>query len=186
MKNQQIKKILTASISFAQPASATERKLFSKRMNGSFYTFGLSSGQTFVVHIPPETEHFTLRTLEGPLPGLREIQWKRLPSIEDLNYQTNCVFAEGVSPTEQQVCLNTLNPRRNYGRTEMTKIAFKYYHYHPILERIICLQHAIQSYRIAEILLADRRTQIQALLISKKQPKPNQQQTKGEKQNVRN
>ena len=186
MEGQQIRKILKTSLSFVQPASASERKLFSTGLSGSFYVFGLSSGQTFVAHIPPDMEHFTLRTLRGPLPQLREVQWKRFDSIEDLNYQTNCLFAAGLSPAEQQVCVKALSPKRNYGRTEMTKIAFKYYNYHPILERAICLQQAHQAYRVAEILLADRKTQIQALLISRKKTKINQQQTKGEKQHVRN
>ena len=181
-----IQKILRASISFIQPATRSEKGLFPVKRGNLFYTFGLSSGQVFVAHIPEKVEQFTLRTLEGPLPQLREIHWQRLDSVSDLNYHTSCVFSENASPTEQKVCLSALRPRRNYDRGEPTKIAFKYYIYHPILERMICLQQAHQAYQVAQILAAERKMQIQNLLISKNKPKLNQQQTKGEKQHVRN
>lgn len=186
MESKQIRKILNARISFVQPSTDWEKGHFTGKPSGNFYTIGLMSGQVFVGYIPEKEEKFTLRTLEGSLPQLKQVQWTRIDSVSDLNYQTKCVFREETSPEEKEACMSVLQPKRNYSKRELTMIAFKYYHYHPILERLICLQQAHQAYQVAQMLLAERKVAIQSLLISRKQQELNQQQTKGEKQNVRN
>ena len=191
MKKVKIQEIFSASLSSVQPAKASDRALFPEKKEGQFYVFTLASGQAFVGHIPEKNEQYTFRTsyfqtYSGPFPRLAEIRWTRVKSISDLNYSTECVFLKKTLPTEQKACLAALTPKRDYSWKGLTKIAFKYYRYHPMLERAICLQGAYQDYRKAQQQVRTCQKRIKSLLISKHKTSINQQQTKGEKQNVRN
>ena len=185
MKPYKIKQILSAPLSMVAPALLSEKKLFPAGTTGSFYAFELSSGQLFIGNIPQKEDVYTFRTLRGPFPQLYEIRWSSYNDIAVLNYHTECRFLEKPLAVERQACLNILEPKRDNTKHPLTKIAFEYYHYHPLLERAIRLQQAHQNIKGAQRQLSSYRAHLNALLISK-QPKLKQQQTKGEKQNVRN
>ena len=78
MEKSEIKRILSAPISFVRESTQKESEIFRDKKNAWFYTFGLASGQEFVgalfdikephVNFRPVPEH-------NLLPNLREILW---------------------------------------------------------------------------------------------------------------
>ena len=185
MKPNQIKRILSAPLSMVLPAERAEKKLFPEETTGSFYTFRLSSGPVFIGNIPLKGEEYTFKTFCGPFPQLYEIRWRPFQQPNVLSYHTDCRFLEKPLVVVKQACLDALEPKRDYTPKPLTKIAFEYYRYHPLLERAICLRQALQDIQGAKKRLSSCQAHLKALLISN-QSKFYQQQTKGEKQNVRN
>ena len=185
-KLAQIKKVLSAPLSMVAPALRSEKNLFPEGTTGSFYTFALGSGQIFIGNIPEKGDTYTFRTFCGPFPQLYEIRWKPFDSINVLNYHTECRFLEKPSMAVKKACLEVLEPKRDYTPKPLTKIAFEYYRYHPLLNRAIMLKRAHLNIREAQQLMASCKDQLKALMITSNKPKIYQQQTKGEKQHVRN
>lgn len=190
MKPSEIKQILSAPLLSVQPATQLQKRVFPDKKEGQFYVFTLTSGQSFVGHVPEKEKEYTFRatysqTYSSPLPQLWEIRWSRINSVGDLNYHTECQFLGEMRPTEQKAYLKALEPKRKDDTGPLTKIAFKYYHYHPMLERATDLQKALQNCREAQRLLSACKTKMKSLLISKNNINKTQQ-TKGETQNVRN
>jgi hypothetical protein len=185
-KLAQIKKVLSAPLSMVAPALRSEKNLFPEGTTGAFYTFELSSGQVFIGNIPEKGNTYTFRTFCGPFPQLYEIRWTPFNSINVLNYHTECRFLEKPLVVIKRACLDALEPKRDNSPKPLTKIAFEYYHYHPLLDRAILLQQAHQNIQEAQRRVASCKNHLKALMITSNKPKIYQQQTKGEKQHVRN
>ena len=186
MTPSEITRILSAPISILRRATPEERTVFSRKKDGLFYLFGLASGQRFVAYVPVDKQIYIFRPIRNFLPGLKEIVWKKTEAIEDLGYGTFCSFTKGASPEFRKACLAVLKPTPdNTPGKPLTKIAFRYYHIHPMLERSCWLQLANLKYEESRLKMLASKTVLKSLMISKKNNNLNQQQ-KGEQQNVRN
>ena len=97
MEKIEVKRILSAPISFVREATTKEAKVFADKKNAWFYTFGLTSGQQFVgaifnhkdpcVNFRPVPEH-------NLLPHLKEILW---------GYDAQIYFGGGSGPRERRL-----------------------------------------------------------------------------------
>ncbi len=167
MKESEIQRILSAPLVFVQPTSEQKQKeLFPDKNDGWFYSFGLASGQEFVGHLPEKDRVFTFRPAKNLIPDLMEIEWIKKSEIDDLGYNTICYTAEGPSEDDKKLYEKVLSPvPEDSSLHPITKIAFKYYKYHPMLERSFHLQWAHWGCRKAKEELLKAHQNLDKLLI---------------------
>ena len=186
MEKAEITRILSAPISLLRHSSEKEKELFSDKTGGYFFTFGLASGQRFVGYIPEMQESYLFRPLKNLLPNLQEIQWERetITDISDLGYVTTCRTLSGTSDEEKQAYMDVLVPKpEDPSHFPFTRIAFKYYSYHPMLGRARDLQMAELEHEKAKQALIKSQKRIDSLLISGKSKNLIQQKFNKRRQN---
>ncbi len=167
MKESEIQRILSAPLVRVLPATEQEKKeIFPDKRNGWFYTFGLASGQEFVGHIPEKDRIFSFRPTKNLIPDLMEIEWEKKPQIDDLGYNTICYTAKGTLEEDKKLFEKVLSPvPEDSSLHPVTKLAFKYYKYHPMLERAFHLQWAKWSCQRAKEELLQAQQHLDKLLI---------------------
>lgn len=139
---ERIKEILRLPFSSISQSTSAERALFSEKKEGLFYTFSFPSGQRFVAHLPRKEKVYTFRPYRNFLPELIEFQWRRKTSISDLGYTVTCHFTPGTPAKIKAVYDEIFRPvPDNSPNKPLTKIAFQYYYYHPLLEKCYWLQY---------------------------------------------
>ena len=184
MEKNDIKHILCAPLSFVRRCTEEEKKIFSDQQEGWFFTFGLASEQVFVGHISQKEQSYVFRPLTGPIWDLQEIHWKRKGRVEDLGYTTACQMREGVDKEKKDLYEEILAPKpEKSDRFPVTKVAFKYYSYHPLLEKAYYLQMALWECVRAKRALLDSQKHVENLLVSQKQNNIVQQKLNKRRQN---
>ena len=172
MEQAKIKSILTAPINLLRWSTEEERGVFSSIRTGDcFCTFGLSSGQTFVGRIPVQDGVFTFKPLHNLLPKLTRIEWKKAKHTWDLGYDTRWYTSAKMSEDEVACYKSILTPRPDTSTPHpLTKIAFKYYTYHPLLEQARLIQFATEEYKEKEWELIVSQRRLGRLLFSERKP----------------
>ncbi len=176
MSQPDVKKILSAPLTLVREATEKEKSLFSDKQTGWIYTFGLSSGQSFVTHIADKEDVFTFRPLNNLLPHLKEIKWEKKDSVADLGYNlfvqlNETTTPEKVTPSEVQNYTEALRSKPISSENfPLTKIAFKYYTHVPMLKRVIDLKQHIQRYVTLRAMLLKAQKELNSTLISEREP----------------
>ena len=166
MEKKELEGILTAPLTVVKPASEDE-KIRSMFMFGSgegeFYTFGLASGISFVGRIPQKEKNYEFIVLDKGNTGvdLFSIVWKAKEDIADLGYTTKCTCMHRNKEEYEEI----LAPKPAHA-PYLTKIAFRYYSYHPLLQRAILLQDVNQKQQEIEKTLLEIKKRKEALLTS--------------------
>jgi len=118
MEYREVDKILNRKVTFFRESTDPERRLFSDKEKGPFYTLGLESGQKFVAHfaqagvgLRTKKKILTFRPLNHVLKGLESVRY----SFPD--YFIGCIF-EGekecftldkkLSERDQEVLMDSL------------------------------------------------------------------------------
>ena len=136
MEKIQVKRILSAPISFVRESSPEERKIFPDKKNAWFYTFGLTSGQQFVGAIFDIKEpHVDFRPVpeHNLLPDLEEILWgydARIyfggPGPSDKRLM-KVLVAKGVSSAEREFYEECLGAKGREKLMRYTSEGIKHY-----------------------------------------------------------
>lgn len=168
MNSVEIKRILTAPITLLRWSTGEEKGMFPDAREGDlFCTFGLESDQTFVGRIPLKENTFTFRPLHNCLPYLMEIEWTGKKNIANLGYTTTCWVVPETPRDEHAYYEEILSPKRDtLTQYPATKIAFKYYTYHPLLQEARRIQMAVDDYRKKEEILTVAKNRLGSILFS--------------------
>ena len=168
MDQSEVKRILTAPITLLRWSTEGEKQLFPDRRAGDmFCTFGLESDQVFVGRIPLKENTFTFRPYKNQLPYLMEIEWTGKKNIANLGYTTSCWVVPETPLAEHELYEEILSPKRDtLTHYPLTKIAFKYYTYHPLLQEARRIQMAVEDYREKEEAFKVTQQRLGSILIS--------------------
>ena len=169
MTNETIARVLTSPISRLCPANEDEKGVFADKKEGWFYSLGLASGQSFIVHLDKQKDNFTLRPVHNLLPHLTQIEWQKKHEFDDLGYNTICKTTPDASKEEIAAYETVLSPVPDTRSCfPATRIAFKYYRYPALLDRLIELRGAIETGEQLQRNLLNAQKKLQGLYVYNK------------------